>query len=67
MGDMTFAPLASSPTVTLAISIPTSLRNEILTAVPASVVIQLVNSGYRESMASEFAAGSTPAWYQVCR
>jgi hypothetical protein len=62
---MTIAAIVPSPTVTLGISIPSSLRNEIIMAVPADVIIKLVDSGYRSSVASDFAAGSTPSWYQV--
>lgn len=38
---------------------------QILTAVPASVLVQLVNSSARSSIAGEFKAGNTPAWYQA--
>lgn len=35
-----------------------------MTAVPASVIVDLVmDPSYKSSMASEFQAGNTPAWY----
>jgi hypothetical protein len=65
-GTVSVSALFPSPTVTLGISIPASLRNEIITAVPASIIIQLMmNPDYRESVASDFQAGKTPEWYKV--
>ncbi|KAH8881398.1 hypothetical protein GQ53DRAFT_888442 [Thozetella sp. PMI_491] len=53
------------PTETLAISVPASLQVAIMTAVPATVIIELMNPTARASVASEFAAGHTPSWYQT--
>ncbi|KAI1496523.1 hypothetical protein F5X99DRAFT_66703 [Biscogniauxia marginata] len=64
IGQLSVQPLASHPTETLGISVPESLRAEVINAVPASVIIRLVNPQYRESVAADFAAGNTPAWYQ---
>jgi hypothetical protein len=35
----------------------------IITAVPASILVELVNPSARSAIASEFAAGNTPQWY----
>ncbi|KAI9148379.1 hypothetical protein HJFPF1_12210 [Paramyrothecium foliicola] len=65
---MSVSPLFPSPTVTLGISVPASLRKEIMTAVPPSVVVQLMmNSAYRESLASDFQNDKTPSWYEDLR
>ncbi|KAI5920925.1 hypothetical protein F4810DRAFT_713123 [Camillea tinctor] len=64
IGQMSIQPMATKPSVTLGISVPETLRAEIISAVPASIIIKLVNPQYRESVASDFAAGSTPGWYQ---
>lgn len=65
---MSVTPLFPSPTVTLGLSIPESLRAQIMTAVPMSVVVKLVGDvEYRESVASEFQAGNTPQWFEVSR
>ncbi|KAJ5293615.1 hypothetical protein PENANT_c002G01335 [Penicillium antarcticum] len=42
---------------------PKSLIPEILSVVPVSVIWELVNPAQRSSLASQFKAGSTPAWY----
>jgi hypothetical protein len=44
---------------------PSSLVGVIITAVPASVLVQLAQPSLRSSIASEFRAGNTPAWYQT--
>ncbi|KAF3018863.1 hypothetical protein E8E14_007892 [Neopestalotiopsis sp. 37M] len=62
---MTVSALVPSPTVTLGISIPADLRTEIMTAVPPDVIVKLMNPTYRESVASDFAAGNTPSWYET--
>jgi hypothetical protein len=54
------------PTVTLGISIPDTLRVAIMTAVPGSVIVDLMNESRRSQVASQFAAGNTPQWYAVC-
>ena len=43
---------------------PASLVGAIITAVPASVLVDLAQPSLRSSIASEFKAGNTPAWYQ---
>ncbi|KAJ5106065.1 hypothetical protein NUU61_003412 [Penicillium alfredii] len=43
---------------------PRSLIPEILAVVPVSVLWELINPQQRSSLASQFKAGSTPAWYQ---
>lgn len=48
---------------TLGISVPSSLQVAIITAVPASVLVKLINPSARCSLAEAFQAGSTPAWY----
>ncbi|OCK79490.1 hypothetical protein K432DRAFT_393859 [Lepidopterella palustris CBS 459.81] len=67
------------PTVTKSISLPnvvptrlgnvdpppSSLMAAIMTGVPASVLVQLINPAGRSSIASEFKAGETPAWYSA--
>ncbi|KAI4592966.1 hypothetical protein KJ359_010219 [Pestalotiopsis sp. 9143b] len=62
---MTVSALVPSPTITLGVSIPADLRTEIMTAVPMDVLVKLMNPTYRESVASDFAAGNTPGWYQT--
>lgn len=57
--------MPSSPTATLGISIPETLRAQIYTAVPPAELVKLMKNSYRSSLAADFAAGSTPAWYQV--
>jgi len=42
---------------------PQTLIGPILSAVPATVLAQLVNPAARASIASEFKAGKTPEWY----
>ncbi|KAF2756473.1 hypothetical protein EJ05DRAFT_501978 [Pseudovirgaria hyperparasitica] len=42
---------------------PTSLMLAIFTGVPQTVLAQLVDPSARASIASEFAAGNTPDWY----
>lgn len=53
----------STVSETLGISVPSSLQIAIMTAVPASVIIDLMNPVAQSSMQSEFQAGNTPAWY----
>lgn len=48
---------------TLGISVPSSLQVAIITAVPGSVLVELMDSSAKASVASEFNAGVTPAWY----
>jgi hypothetical protein len=43
---------------------PASLIGAIITAVPASVLLELAQPSLRSSIASEFAKGNTPEWYQ---
>lgn len=43
---------------------PLSLVGIILTALPTSVITELLNPSARSSIASEFKAGNTPGWYQ---
>ncbi|KAL4932510.1 uncharacterized protein BDV17DRAFT_288021 [Aspergillus undulatus] len=43
---------------------PSSLINDIITAVPPTVLAQLLMPTGRSSIASEFSAGNTPSWYQ---
>jgi hypothetical protein len=43
---------------------PSNFMPVIMTAVPMSVLGDLLDSESRSSLASEFANGSTPAWYQ---
>ncbi|KAJ6181329.1 hypothetical protein N7519_011790 [Penicillium mononematosum] len=42
---------------------PKSLIPEILSVVPVSVIWELINPAERSSLASQFKAGTTPAWY----
>jgi len=42
---------------------PSSLVYEIITAVPASVIVDLSQPSLRSSIASEFKAGNTPSWF----
>ncbi|KAJ5360969.1 hypothetical protein N7517_010160 [Penicillium concentricum] len=42
---------------------PRSLIPEILSVVPVSVIWELINPAERSSLASQFKAGTTPAWY----
>jgi hypothetical protein len=44
---------------------PASLVGAIITAVPASILLQLAQPSLRSSIASEFRAGNTPQWYQT--
>ncbi|CAG8266547.1 unnamed protein product [Penicillium salamii] len=44
---------------------PRSLIGEILSAVPVSVIWELINPEQRKSLASQFNAGTTPAWYNA--
>lgn len=64
MSTMTMDPLVPVPTETLGISVPQELRQQIMTAVPMKVVVQLLNPEYRSSVANDFAEGNTPSWYQ---
>ncbi|KAL4876874.1 hypothetical protein BJY04DRAFT_139056 [Aspergillus karnatakaensis] len=43
---------------------PSSLVGDIITAVPPSVLAQLLLPTGRSSIASEFEAGNTPSWYE---
>ena len=43
---------------------PRSLIPEILSIVPMNVLWDLINPSGRQSLASQFSAGSTPAWYR---
>ncbi|KAL2008202.1 hypothetical protein VTN00DRAFT_8184 [Thermoascus crustaceus] len=43
---------------------PSSLVPIIITAVPPTVLLDLVNPAARSSLANEFKAGNTPGWYQ---
>jgi hypothetical protein len=44
---------------------PASLVGAIITGVPASVLVQVWGGAGKSSLASEFKAGNTPAWYQT--
>ncbi|KAH6691466.1 hypothetical protein F5X68DRAFT_188557 [Plectosphaerella plurivora] len=55
--------MVTVPTETLGIAIPSSLMGVILTAVPGSVVLQLIDPTARASVANEFQEGRTPGWY----
>ncbi|RMJ25329.1 hypothetical protein PHISP_03816 [Aspergillus sp. HF37] len=44
---------------------PRSLINEVISAVPPSVLVDLVVPSRRASLASEFSAGNTPGWYKT--
>ncbi|KAH7368412.1 hypothetical protein B0T11DRAFT_337582 [Plectosphaerella cucumerina] len=55
--------MVTVPTETLGIAIPHSLMGVILTAVPGSVVLQLIDPTARASVANEFQQGNTPGWY----
>jgi len=44
---------------------PASLVGAIITGIPASVLVQVAGAAGRSSLASEFKAGNTPAWYQT--
>jgi hypothetical protein len=44
---------------------PRSLINEVISAVPPSVLVDLVVPSRRASLASGFSAGSTPGWYKT--
>lgn len=57
--------MVTVPTETLGIDIPSSLMGVILTAVPGSVVLQLIDPNARASVANEFQEGRTPGWYTV--
>lgn len=43
---------------------PRSLIPQVFAAVPASVLLDLLDPSKRTDLASELKAGSTPAWYQ---
>ncbi|KAL4799191.1 hypothetical protein BDV19DRAFT_294224 [Aspergillus venezuelensis] len=43
---------------------PSSLINDIITAVPPTVLAQLMMPSGRSSIASDFSAGNTPTWYE---
>lgn len=43
---------------------PRSLIGQVISAVPASVLIDLFDPSKRRSLGSEIQAGSTPTWYQ---
>src|SRR6266487_2906567 len=43
---------------------PPTLIAAIMTAVPPSVLLQLIQPTLRSSIADEFKSGNTPAWYQ---
>ncbi|EDP52337.1 hypothetical protein KXV68_001316 [Aspergillus fumigatus] len=42
---------------------PRSLIPEVITALPPSVLMELIIPSQRSALASQFKAGSTPAWY----
>lgn len=42
---------------------PPSLIPQIISAVPPTVIVDLVNPARRSSLASDFKAGNTPTWY----
>ncbi|KAJ5367757.1 hypothetical protein N7541_001698 [Penicillium brevicompactum] len=44
---------------------PKALIGEILSVVPVSVIWELINPDQRKSLASQFNAGTTPAWYNA--
>jgi hypothetical protein len=44
---------------------PKALVGEILSVVPVSVIWELINPDQRSSLASQFKAGTTPAWYNA--
>ncbi|EAW09899.1 uncharacterized protein ACLA_041150 [Aspergillus clavatus NRRL 1] len=44
---------------------PRSLIPEIITALPPSVLMELIVPAQRSALASQFKAGSTPAWYST--
>jgi hypothetical protein len=44
---------------------PKSLIGEILSVVPVSAIWELINPDQRSSLASQFKAGTTPAWYNA--
>ncbi|KOS47206.1 hypothetical protein ACN38_g1835 [Penicillium nordicum] len=44
---------------------PKSLISEILSVVPVSVIWELINPAERNSLASQFKAGTTPVWYSA--
>jgi hypothetical protein len=44
---------------------PKALIGEILSVVPVSVIWELINPDQRSSLASQFKAGTTPAWYNA--
>lgn len=43
---------------------PRSLINQVISAVPASVLVDLFDPSKRRALGSEIQAGSTPTWYQ---
>ena len=68
MSHVPISPLiASKPTETLGLDMPSSMIIPMITAVPASVIIQLMNTKSRSSVRAQFDAGNTPAWYKVGR
>lgn len=42
---------------------PRSLIPQIISAVPPTVIVELMNPSRRSSLAAEFKAGNTPSWY----
>lgn len=42
---------------------PPSLVNQIITAVPPSALLEIINPTKRRTLAEQIRAGSTPAWY----
>lgn len=42
---------------------PPSLINQIITAVPPSALLEIINPTKRRTLAEQIRAGSTPAWY----
>ncbi|CAH0040788.1 unnamed protein product [Clonostachys solani] len=55
------------PTSVVAIEVPKSLQNDILTAVQPSILLSLLDLDYRTQVASEFHAGNTPGWYETIK
>lgn len=43
---------------------PHSLIGQMLSEVPMTVLLEMVNPDRRSSLASQFSAGNTPAWYK---
>ena len=46
---------------------PQSLMGPLMTAVPASVILNLIGEKYRVSVQKQFAAKEYPDWYKVSR